>query len=150
MAQSLAKIILHVVFSTKGRKNIIPEQLRKELHAYIAGIIRFLGGEAYRVGGTNNHIHIACLIPRTLTVSKLLEEVKKSSSAWMKTKEPQCKFFSWQAGYGAFSIAQSQLSTLVAYIENQIEHHKSRTFKDEFIEVLKRYEIDYDNRYLWE
>lgn len=150
MAQSLAKIILHVVFSTKGRKNTIPEQFRNELHAYIAGIIRSIGGEAYRVGGTNDHIHIACLLPRTLTVSKLLEDVKKSSSVWLKTKDSQCKFFSWQAGYGAFSVAQSQLDALVAYIDNQKEHHEKLSYEDEFVEVLKRYRVDYDDRYLWE
>ena len=76
--------------------------------------------------------------------------MKKSSSVWLKTKDSQCKFFSGQAGYGLFSVAQSQLGALVAYIDNQIEHHKSRTFKEEYIEVLKRYGVDYDDRYLWE
>ncbi len=104
MAQS--KILLHVVFSTKNRRPSIPAELTGELHAYLAGACRAVGCEAYRVGGTQDHVHIACTLRRTLTVSKLLEEVKKTSSAWIKGKSPQSSDFAWQAGYGAFSLGQ--------------------------------------------
>jgi len=85
-----------------------------------------------------------------MTVSKLLEEIKKTSSAWIKKRDARCENFSWQAGYGAFSLGQSQLSTLIQYIDNQQEHHKTKTFKEELIELLEKYAIDYDERYLWD
>ena len=122
----------------------------KELHAYIATICRNHQSEAFRVGGTENHIHIACTLPRTITVSKLLEEIKKSSSSWIKTKDAQCKNFSWQAGYGAFSLGQSQLGKLVHYIDSQKEHHQRKTFQEELKELLDKYHIEYDEKYLWD
>jgi REP element-mobilizing transposase RayT len=142
--------MLHLVFSTKNRECWIDAGIRPSLHAYLAGACRAVGSEAYRVGGTEDHIHIACTLPRTITVSKLLEEIKKSSSAWMKTQGQDYVKFAWQAGYGAFSLGQSQMSVLLNYIEGQEEHHKTRTFKEEFIEFLKRYEVEYDEKYLWE
>lgn len=150
MAQSLSRIILHVVFSTKGRRGLIPAELGPGLHAYLAGACRALGSEAYRVGGTTDHVHIACSLPRTLTVSKLLEGIKKTSSAWLKEKDPSCRDFAWQAGYGAFSLGQSQLGALLRYIDRQVEHHKQQSFKEELVELLERYEVEYDERYLWD
>ena len=150
MAQSLSKILLHVVFSTKNRVESIPVDVEKALHAYLAGIIRANGSEAFRVGGTGNHVHLACTLPRTITVSKLLEEIKKSSSAWIKKQHTGCGSFAWQAGYGAFSLGQSQLGVLVRYIEGQHEHHKNKTFQDEYIELLHKYGVEYDERYLWD
>ena len=150
MAQSLSKILLHVVFSTKNRSESIPKDLEEPLHAYLAGIIRTNGSEAFRVGGTGNHIHIACSLPRTLTVSKLLEEVKKSSSIWIKKQHPDCKTFAWQAGYGVFSLGESQLDVLVRYIDRQREHHRKKTFQDEYLEILHKYRIEYDDRYVWD
>jgi len=150
MAQSLSKILLHVVFSTKNRARSIPPDLAKPLHAYLAGACRALGSEAYRVGGTEDHVHIACTLPRTLSVSKLLEEIKKSSSAWFKAKDPRCQGFSWQAGYGVFSLGQSQLNTLIHYIDTQLDHHGSRSFQEELLALFKRYEVEYDERYLWD
>ena len=142
--------MLHLVFSTKNRECWIDAGIRPGLHAYLAGACRAVGSEAYRVGGTDDHIHIACTLPRTITVSKLLEEIKKSSSAWMKTQGKDYVKFAWQAGYGAFSLGQSQISTLLIYIEGQEEHHRTRTFKEEFIEFLKRYGVEYDEKYLWD
>jgi putative transposase len=150
MAQSLSKILLHLVFSTKNREPWVTAGIRPDLHAYLAGTVRALNAEAYRVGGVADHVHIACTLPRTMPVSKLLEEIKKSSSAWIKTQDPMCHGFAWQAGYGAFSLGQSQLDALISYIENQEEHHRKRTFKDEFGEFLKRYGIDYDERFVWD
>jgi len=150
MPQSLAKILLHLVFSTKHREPWIAEPVQPRLHAYLAGACRALGSEAYRVGGTDNHVHIGCSLPRTVAVSTLLEEIKKSSSQWMKQQEGVPDIFSWQAGYAAFSLGHSQLPALLRYIENQPEHHRARTFNEELLEILNRYGVDYDQRYLWD
>ena len=150
MAQSLSKVLLHVVFRTKNRTASIPDDLTGDLHAYLAGACRALGSEAYRVGGTEDHVHIACTLPRTLTVSKLLEEIKKTSSAWFKGHDPRCEGFSWQAGYGAFSLGESQLGALIRYIDAQGEHHRTRAFGEELLDLLHKYRVEYDERYLWD
>ncbi len=150
MAQSLSRILLHVVFSTKNRERWIPAPIQPRLHAYLAGACRAVGSEAYRVGGTEDHVHISCTLSRTLTVSKLIEEIKKSSSVWMKEQEGACRLFTWQAGYGAFSLGQSQMPSLLRYIDGQPDHHRTRTFQEEFLDFLKRYEVEYDERYLWD
>ncbi len=150
MAQSLSQILLHLVFSTKNREPWINPDIRAELHAYLAGCCRNIGAMAYRVGGVSDHVHIVCTLPRTVTVSKLLEEIKKSSSTWIKQQDPACKSFAWQAGYGAFSLGMSQLPDVIAYIENQEEHHRKRSFREEYLEFLERYGVDFDERYLWE
>jgi len=150
MSQSLAKIILHIVFSTKNRLNLIPKNILQEVHAYIASICRNKNSEAFRVGGTQNHIHIACTLPRTLTVSQLLEEIKTSSSKWIKNKDHLSSDFSWQAGYGVFSLGYSQLETLIRYIDKQEEHHQQNNFQDELTELLDRYDLKYDTKYLWD
>jgi putative transposase len=138
------------VFSTKNREHWIEDSIRSGLHAYLAGVCRAVGSKAYRVGGTDNHIHIACTLPRTLTVSNLLEEIKKSSSAWVKKQDDKFRSFAWQAGYGVFSVGESQTSILLRYIDNQQEHHRSSTFEEEFLNFLNRYGIKYDERYLWD
>jgi putative transposase len=150
MAQSLSKILLHIVFSTKGRTKLILPEFEDELHAYIGGICKAVKSNAYKVGGTENHVHIACSLPRTLTVSDLLEEIKRSSSKWMKSKNPRCSLFAWQGGYGAFSFGQSQLTTVVKYIENQRDHHKKQNFENELKELLRLYEVEFDERFLWD
>lgn len=150
MPQSLSKILLHLIFSTKNREALIPDGIEQELHAYLAAACRARGSQAYRVGGTANHIHVACTLPRTVMVSKLMEEIKKSSSKWIKEKDQRCVGFSWQAGYGAFSLGQSQLDALVRYIDHQKEHHRKLNFQEEYLDFLKKYKIEYDERYIWE
>ena len=150
MAQSLSKILLHLVFATKNHVPWIDSRVRGELHSYIAGACRNIGVEAFRVGGVADHVHVACSLSRTITVSKLLEGVKKSSSSWMKAQGAGYDLFSWQLGYGAFSLGQSQLQTVVNYIDGQEEHHQKKSFKEEYLEFLKRYGIGYDERYLWD
>jgi len=150
MPQSLSKVLLHVVFSTKNREKSIPRHLRTALHVYLAGVCRARGAEAFRIGGTNDHVHIACSLPRTLTMAKLVEEIKKPSSIWMKGQEGGTPDFSWQSGYGIFSLGQSQLQTLLQYIDNQEEHHQTKSFKEELLELLEKYGVDYDERYLWD
>lgn len=150
MGQSLSKILLHIIFSTKNRKQTIPNELEKELHAYLSTTIRALGCNAYRVGGTRDHIHIACELSRTITVGSFVEEIKLSSSKWMKQKNNQSHDFAWQAGYGAYSIGQSQLASLIKYIEKQKEHHKKKTYKEEVLEILRLFNVEHDERYLWD
>ena len=129
---------------------MISPNIIKELHAYLAGICRMHDSEAFRVGGTENHVHIACTLPRTLSVSKLLEEIKKSSSIWIKNNDSRFQGFAWQAGYGAFSMGQSQLDRLIHYIDTQKKHHQRKTFQEELLELLHKYEIKYDEKYLWD
>ena len=148
MPQSLSSIILHIIFSTKNRESMIREEIESELHAYIASICRACGSEAYRVGGTSNHIHIACTLPRTLAASQLLEEVKKSSSKWIKGKSRRYQAFSWQAGYAVFSVGRSQLDHLVRYIDGQKDHHRKKGFKEEVVKLLEKYGVEYNERYL--
>lgn len=149
MSQSLSKILLHLVFSTKNHEPLIGQDVRAGLHAYLAGSCRANGSQAYRVGGTQDHVHIACSLPRSITVSKLLEEIKKSSSVWIKGQDPACSSFSWQSGYGAFSLGQSQLGNLIKYIDGQQEHHRKRTFKEELLDFLQKYGVEYDEQHLW-
>jgi len=150
MAQSLSKVLLHLVFSTKNRERWIDAKVRDGLHAYLAGACRAVGSDAYRVGGTDDHVHLACSLPRTLSVSKLLEEIKKSSSSWVKTHGSKYAGFSWQSGYGAFSLGQSQLPAILRYIDGQEEHHRKQTFKEELVDLLTKYGVEYDETYLWD
>jgi putative transposase len=150
MPQSLANILIHVIFSTKNRAPFVDPEIENELFPYLASICRACDSPAQAVGGTENHVHIACALSRTITVSKLLEEVKRSSSKWIKTKGVNYGTFAWQNGYGAFSVGQSQLGALRRYIAGQKEHHRVRTFEEEFREFLKRYQIEYDEQYVWD
>ena len=150
MPQSLAQILLHIVFSTKNRGPLIQPEIENELYAYMASICNASDCHAHQIGGVQNHIHIACNLSRTISVSKLLEEAKKSSSKWIKTKGAAYQNFAWQNVYGAFSLGMSQLSTVKQYIAQQKKHHKHKTFQEEFREFLNRYKVEYDERYVWD
>lgn len=147
MAQSLAQIYIHIAFHVHD-KNINREHLC-ELWAYIAGIAKGMQSNVVVVGGEPDHIHMLCTLPRKVTVSDLMEEVKRNSSKWIKTISPHYRNFSWQRGYGVFSVSQSQLETVRNYIVNQEEHHRKKTFKEEFVEWLDAYQIEYDSKYLF-
>ncbi|NLG18168.1 MAG: IS200/IS605 family transposase [Fibrobacter sp.] len=148
MPQSLSRVLLHFVFSTKNRRPIINKEIQGQLHAYLTGILKNLNCPSLQTGGTEDHVHILCSLSRTIAISDVLEEIKKSSSKWMKTREIQ--EFSWQNGYGAFSIGESQVDKLIHYIQSQQEHHKEISFQDEFRKFLKLYNIEYDERYVWD
>jgi REP element-mobilizing transposase RayT len=150
MPQSLAKIYLHIVFSTKDRKHLIKSDIESELYKYIAGILKALNCTALLINGTADHIHILNILSRTQAVSHVLEEIKKNSSKWIKGKGNEYKNFYWQAGYGAFSVSQSKIEVVKNYIYNQKEHHKICTFKEEYRRFLKEYNIEYDERYVWD
>lgn len=150
MAQSLSNVLLHIVFSTKGRQRWIDEGIETELFRYLAGACRNLNCHSHAIGASDDHLHIACTLSRTLSISKLLEEIKSESSKWMKAKGPQYAGFAWQNGYGAFSIGQSQLEDLRRYIANQREHHRRTSFQEEFRTLLAKYEVAFDERYVWD
>ncbi len=150
MPQSLSNILLHIVFSTKERRPLIRPDIEPELYRYLASVCRACDCPAHEIGGTADHVHLACTLSRTISVSDLLEEIKKRSSKWMKTKGAPYRSFSWQRGYGAFSIGQSQLAAARRYIARQKEHHKTHDFREEFGTLLKRYRVAYDERYVWD
>ncbi len=148
MPQSLAKILVHVVFSTKNREPTIRQDIRPALHAYVTGILKNLRCPSLQTGGTADHVHTLLPLARTRTVADVVEEVKKSSSKWMKQQGVDSFF--WQAGYGAFSIGESQVLALIRYIGQQEEHHRQLSFQEEFRRLLDRYGIAYDERYIWD
>ena len=150
MPQSLSNIIIHLIWSTKDRHPWLESDIREKMHAFLAGAVRQCGCEAYRVGGVADHVHLAVRLSRTLCVADLVKEVKSASSKWLKDQNPKFADFYWQQGYGAFSIGMSQNETLFHYIETQEEHHRTRTFQDEYRAFLKKYGIDYDERYVWD
>lgn len=150
MAQSLSQIYLHIIFSTANRAPFLHETICKDLYAYMAQILNNNNCHAYLINGTENHVHIACNLSRTITVSQILEEVKRSSSKWIKGKGREFKSFSWQKGYGAFSFGRSQLDDVLKYIEHQERIHEKKNFKDEYLEFLNKYEVEYDEKYLWD
>ena len=151
MPQSFAQIYLHIVFSTKSRQRfLIADQLREQLHAYIVGICKCQDSPALVVGGTEDHIHLLCCLDRQKTVANLIRDVKSGSSKWIKQQNKNLHDFEWQAGYGAFSISPSHLETLKRYIANQMEHHHKESFQDELRRLFQKYNVDFDERYVWD
>ena len=150
MPQSLSKVYVHIAFSTKNRYPFIDYAIEQELWAYLGGVCKALDCNPIRVGGHYDHVHICCLLSKKITQIKLLEEIKKESSKWIKTKGKQYENFYWQDGYGIFSVNPSEIETVIKYIESQHEHHEKREFKDELLAFLKKYNVEYDERYLWD
>ena len=150
MPQSLTQLYLHIVFSTKNHVPFIKQSIRKELFSYIGGILNNIECHPIKIGGVDDHIHILCRFSKKITLIKLLEEIKTSSSKWIKTKGEEFSKFHWQDGYGAFTVSPSVVDYVRLYIDNQEEHHSHKKFKDEFIELLKTNNTDYDERYLWD
>lgn len=150
MGQSLAKNYLHIVFSTKHRQPLITDDIESELHAYLGGIYNKLECPPITVGGYTDHIHILCMLSKKIALMKLLEELKSHSSKWIKTKGATFHHFYWQDGYGAFSVNPTEVELVVRYIKHQKEHHAQRSFQDEYRLFLKKYDVAYDERYVWE
>ncbi len=151
MPQSLSKILVHTVFSTKDRHPFLREKsLRDELHRYLGGILSNLDCQPIIVGGVEDHVHLLSALSRTCEPAAMVKEIKRSSSLWLKTKNPDLHNFAWQTGYGIFSIGFSQIETVRTYIAGQEEHHRKISFQDEFREFLKRYEVEFDERYVWD
>ena len=150
MPQSLAKILVHLVFSTKNRQPWLVENLREDLHAYIGGIVEKLNGTLLKAGSVADHIHLLVAHPRTCTPSELIQQIKIGSSKWLKTKDARFAEFHWQSGYGMFSISPSHRVELEAYIANQAEHHRKVTFQEEYRRLLNKYDIEFDESYVWD
>ncbi len=147
MPQSLFKILLHIVFSTKDRVDLIAPEIENELFKYFHGIVENNGAKLIIANGTVNHVHSLISLAKNLNIPELIGDLKRDSSKWIKTKG--FENFYWQKGYGAFSIGQSQVEAIINYIENQKAHHCKQDFKDEYRALLRKYEIDYDERYVW-
>ena len=150
MSQSLVKSYLHIIFSTKLREPFIHDPVRTELHRYLSGICRNLECNPVEIGGYTDHVHILCLQSKKIALMKLVEEVKVGSSKWMKTNGPSLSNFYWQDGYGAFSVNPREVDTVIHYIANQHAHHSKQGFQDEYRTFLKQYQVEYDERYVWD
>lgn len=151
MAQSLVKILVHIVFSTKDRANLIAPSIEESLFAYISGIIKGNGARLIIVNGTRNHIHLLVSLGK-VDIGALIGDIKRDSSLWIKKQDSQFSNFYWQRGYGAFSIGQSQVETVTQYIRNQKQHHQKKdiSFEDEFRGLCRHYDVEIDERYCWE
>lgn len=150
MPQSLSSILIHLVFSTKNREPYITTEIEPELHAYLAAVFRESSSPALTINGTANHVHTLFTLSRTVTVAEIAEEVKKRSSKWAKTKGGAYRNFQWQSGYGAFSVSQSNVAAVKKYIARQKEHHRRKTFEEEYRSFLEKYGVAYDERYVWD
>ncbi len=150
MSQSLAKNLLHLVYSTKNRQLWIPREHRDALYAYQAGIFREWESPAIIIGGVEDHVHALFSLSRNHPLKKIVEEVKKGSSKWMKANGPQNADFHWQAGYGAFSVSQSNVAAVIRYIGRQEEHHRKMTFQEELRQLFRRHIIEFDEQYVWD
>jgi REP element-mobilizing transposase RayT len=151
MSQSLGKILVHTVFSTKDRRPMLRDKpLRDELHRYLGGILTERNWQPLIVGGVEDHVHILSTLSRTGSVAEMVKELKRGSALWLKSRNPGLRDFAWQGGYGIFSIGFSQVDVVRNYIATQEAHHRRLSFQDEFRELLKRYAVEFDEQFLWD
>jgi putative transposase len=151
MSQSLAQIYVHIVFSTKDRRPFLADRaIRNEMHQVLGGICNDQGSSVLIVGGAADHVHILCRLGKASSPADLIKELKRQSSLWVKTKSPAFADFHWQSGYGAFSVSPSHVQALREYIAKQEEHHRREQFQDEFRRLLRKYGLEWDERYVWD
>jgi REP element-mobilizing transposase RayT len=150
MANTYSQIYIQTVFAVQNRNALIQPQWEEELYKYITGIVQNKGQKMLSINGTSNHIHFFIGMKPTCCLSDLVREIKKSSNIFIKEKQFTPFNFQWQEGFGSFSYSHSQLNDVIKYISNQKEHHKTRTFKDEYLSFLKAFEIEFNNEYLFE
>jgi putative transposase len=151
MSQSLVQIYVHIVFSTKDRKPYLRDlEARERFHAYLVGACRNMQSPSLQVGGVEDHVHLLIRLGKTVDIATLVRELKRESSKWGKVEFPQLGNFSWQSGYGAFSISPSHANDVVSYIQNQAEHHKQVSFQEEFRRICQKYCVPLDERYAWD
>lgn len=150
MPQSLSSILIHLVFSTKHREPWLTPTIETELHPYLATLFKSCDSPALIINGDRDHIHELFTLARTWTVADVVEEVKKRSSKWLKTKDAKLQAFQWQAGYGALSVSQSLVEQVRRYITNQKAHHRQQPFQDEYRALLQKYGIEFDEKYVWD
>ena len=149
MSQSLCKIYLHIIFHIKTTSPQIADEHLDRVHSYIGQLVNTTGCSVVRVGGVCDHVHVVCLLSKNENVAHLVEEIKRNSSRWIKTLGRQYESFAWQGGYAAFSVSESVVGKTVEYVNRQNEHHKKVTFQDEYIQFLKLYNVEYDDRYVF-
>ena len=150
MPQSLARLHIHLVFSTKNRETLIADLVRDSLHRYMASVLQNLGCAPVLINSVEDHAHLLFDLARTVSISQVVEEVKKSSSKWIKTQGLEFAGFAWQAGYGAFAVSESNVGTVRTYIANQREHHRTKTFQEEYRALLERHNVTFDESYVWD
>ena len=150
MPQSFVSSHFHIVFSTKNRKPFITDDLQTRLNEYIGGIVRADEGRLLAAGGMPDHIHLLISLSKTIALADSVRTIKSNSSKWIHETFPTQDDFAWQAGYGAFAVSFSNLEKVKRYIANQAEHHRKRTFREEFVALLQRHEIEFDEQYLWD
>ncbi len=149
MPHSYVNLLYHIVFSTKDRQPLITETHETRLYEYIGGTIRGLGGIALQINGVADHVHVLAKLRQDKALSDVLRDLKANASGWLHDVFPELKQFAWQNGYGAFTVSATQVEAVRRYIANQKTHHQQQSFEDEFVQLLKTHDIEYDERYLW-
>lgn len=149
MPQSLAQNYIHLVFSTKNLSPLIKPPFENELYKYMSGICKGNESPALKIGGHLNHVHVLCRLSKKIALMDFIQILKSRSSKWMKMQDVQLSNFYWQDGYGAFSVSSGHVDKIVQYIANQHEHHKQVSFKEEYVELLNKYNVEYNSEYLW-
>jgi putative transposase len=149
MSHTTTNLLVHFIFGTRNRAPLINAEVEKDLHAYMGGIVRQIGGVAMSINGMADHIHLLIRMPPTHSVSDVARLIKTNSSRWVHERWPQYKEFAWQTGYGAFSVSESGVDAVQGYIARQQQHHAKRSFQNEFVAFLQKNNIAVDERYLW-
>ena len=149
MSQSLSKMYVHTIFHVKNNDVLIRPEDDDELYAYIGGVIKLSKSIPILINGIENHVHVLCIMAKTICLADLMEDIKRHSSRWIKTKGIHYQNFAWQGGYAGYSVSPSKVEAVRKYIENQKPHHLSQSFKDEYIQFLKEHDVDYNEDYLW-
>jgi putative transposase len=148
MSQSLARVLVHIVFSTKDRRPWLGDVIRLDMHAYLVGTVQ-ADNVLLRAGGVSDHVHLAIYLARTESIAKLVERLKVSSSKWIKARGPEFSTFAWQKGYAVFSVGLQDKAALIEYIDNQASHHKRRDFQAEMRVLFTTYGVDFEERFVW-
>lgn len=150
MPQSLASVLLHLVFSTKRRQPFITYEIETELYSYLATVFRACESPVLKIGGDRDHIHVLLALSRNKKIAEVVEEIKKRSSKWIKTKGEEFAVFQWQSGYGIFSVSESNIEKVKNYISNQKEHNRKYDFQAEYRGLLQKHNVEYDEKYVWD
>ncbi len=150
MPQSIVKMLAHIVFSTKNRADLIHPEIEDGLFGYIHGIVENNNAKLIIANGTTNHIHLLVSLPKKIDIPDLIGDIKRDSSVWIKEQDSQFNNFYWQRGYGAFSVGQLEIDKVKNYIAGQRKHHKNKSFKTEYRKFLNRYNVEYDEKYVWD
>jgi REP element-mobilizing transposase RayT len=149
MAHTFTNLLTHVVFSTSERRPFLSETMRPDAHAYIGGILKQLRSLPVAIGGTSDHVHLLIRLPADVAVADCLRVVKTNSSRWIKERWPERHLFSWQGGYGAFTVSESNRTAVIQYIQDQEQHQERQSFQEEFLALLKKHGVDFDERFIW-